>query len=282
MVRTNFSFGLNAIQKRTILLSGLGGFLEFYDFVVYALMANYLAKLFFPTHEQMISLLATFATFSIGYLIRPLGGIIFGHFGDKIGRKKVFMLSVLLMAGSTFLIGLLPSYQNAGIIAPILLIFLRMMQGFSVGGEIPGAITYISETAPRLKGLACGIIFFFIINGITLGSIVAGLLSSQLGNQGILNGGWRLPFLFGGALGVLSYFLRKNFHESPIFQAIHTKTVAFPLLQAIRYERKNMVFGALITGVSAVIVALLFLFTPTYLTQLLHYPSNETMWINAI
>lgn len=160
----------NKLQKRVIFYCGCGGLLEFYDFIIYALLAPVLAALFFHTDNTITALLATFTTFAVGYLVRPIGGIIFGHFGDRYGRKKVFLMTIVLMACATFAIGLVPSYQHIGITATILVVILRVLQGISIGGEIPGAITYLSESMPQQRGVVTAIIFFFLINGITLGS----------------------------------------------------------------------------------------------------------------
>ncbi len=135
--------------SRVIIFSSLGGVLEFYDFIIYALLASYLAHNFFPTHDTRLSLLLTLATFAIGYIVRPLGGIIFGHQGDRHGRKKPFTLTVIMMAISTLLIGFLPTYQQVGLIAPVALIILRILQGFSVGGEIPGGSPTWLSSLPR-------------------------------------------------------------------------------------------------------------------------------------
>ncbi len=134
--------------RKLVAVTSVGGFLELYDFSIYAIMANHIADHFFPADDPSISLLLTFATFTVGYFGRPLGGIVFGHFGDRHGRRKTFATTVLLMAISTALIGVLPDYSQIGILAPVLLVMLRVLQGFSLGGELPGAITYISEAVP--------------------------------------------------------------------------------------------------------------------------------------
>jgi len=169
-------------QRKLLLLSSLGGILEFYDFIIFALFASYISNAFFPTSDELASLMITFATFAIGYLVRPLGGILFGHFGDRVGRKSTFTVSIFLMAIATLGMGLIPTYNAIGISAPIIIIIgisapiiiiiLRIVQGISIGGEIPGAITYISESFSHYKGLACGIIFSALLLGIVLGSVV--------------------------------------------------------------------------------------------------------------
>ena len=136
---------LKPAQKRLLILSSLGGVLEFYDFIIFALLAKYIAYNYFPSQNDTVSLIETFATFALGYLARPFGGILFGHFGDKRGRKKTFTASILLMALATFGIAFVPSYHDIGIAAPITITLLRLIQGLSIGGEIPGAIAYVSE-----------------------------------------------------------------------------------------------------------------------------------------
>lgn len=155
---------LKPSERKIIFLASLGGALEFYDFVIYVIFAPIISQIFFPETDKLASLMSVYAVFAIGYLIRPLGGIAFSHFGDKYGRKKTFIFSVLLMAVPTVLIGVLPTYQHIGIFSSILLIFLRLLQGLSIGGEIPGALTFTCEHVnPRSRALACGVIFLVLI-----------------------------------------------------------------------------------------------------------------------
>ena len=137
-------------------ISSVGGGLEMYDFVIYAFFAPIIGKLFFPTGNNLVELLSAFAVFAIGYLMRPIGALVFGHFGDTVGRKKALTITILLMATATFLIGCLPTYQHIGVAASILLILLRLLQGFAVGGDLPGAITFVAEhVSPLRRGLHC-------------------------------------------------------------------------------------------------------------------------------
>ncbi len=265
-------------QKKLIFLSSIGGLLEFYDFIIYALFAGYLAQNFFPLHNHVTSLIFTFATFAIGYLIRPLGGVIFGHFGDKSGRKTTFTITVFMMAISTFLIGVLPTYHQVGILAPILLILMRMGQGFSVGGEVPGAITYLSETAEKHKGFACGIIFCALVSGIVLGLAVNTLLNAVFTQADIIDWAWRLPFFLGGILGTTSYFLRRRFYESPLFKSIQDDLSHFPMVESFQSYFHPLAKGFFLVAMGSSITTLLFLFTPSYLTKVLHYSASEVTW----
>lgn len=266
--------------KRIVFLASLGGLLEFYDFVIYALFASIIAQIFFPMSNTLSSLLLTFVTFSIGYLVRPVGGIFFGHIGDKYGRKKTFTATIFIMATSTFLIGFLPSYQQIGIAAPILLLVLRLLQGFSLGGEIPGAITYLSEWMPEKKGLICGFIFCALLNGIVLGSLIHSTLLQSLTPSDILSWGWRLPFILGGLLGIISYLLRKQFYESPAFQS--QVKIKFPLKEIIKNHFPTFISGSLFVAVGASMITLFFLFTPSFLTSLLNYPAATVVDSNTI
>lgn len=265
-------------QRKLLILSSLGGILEFYDFIIFALFANYLANAFFPITDEFASLLITFATFAIGYLVRPLGGIIFGHFGDKKGRKATFTISILIMALATLGIGLMPSYATIGLAAPILIVSLRILQGFSIGGEIPGAITYVSESFPQHKGLACGFIFCALTFGIVLGCLVHGSMASLLSDHQMQTFGFRVPFLLGGIFGLLSYLLRKDLQESSQFLAIEQSIEKFPLLSVFKEQFIHAITGAFMAALCAVIVTSLFLFIPAYLTQILHLPANAFIW----
>lgn len=261
--------------QKALFLSGLGGLLEFYDFIIFALFASYISHHFFPSDNQVISLMQTFVAFSIGYLVRPLGGFIFGHFGDKYGRKKSFVFSIFLMALSTLTVGLLPTYEQVGISATIAILGCRILQGFSVGGEIPGAITYIAEIWQERKAFACSIIFFFLINGIVLGELIHSLLLAVLTEQQMLAYGWRIPFILGGVFGLFSYCLRKSFQETPEFAAVKASQHQLPLAQLFKEKKLATLQGAVLVALGASLITLLFLFTPSYLTNVLHYSAHS-------
>ncbi|WP_419419386.1 MFS transporter [Legionella sp. D16C41] len=265
-------------QKKLLFVSSLGGVLEFYDFIIYALFASYLSEAFFPTVHPLVSLMITFATFAIGYVVRPLGGIIFGHFGDRLGRKSMFVLSILLMAIATLGIGCIPSYNQIGLSAPILVLACRILQGLSIGGEIPGAITYVSESIPEQRGLACGIIFCALTLGIVIGSVMHAVIVSTLTNDQIHTYGFRLPFIIGGIMGLFSYKLRLKLKESAQFQAIESHLEKFPVLTVIKEQGRNTLSGMLITALCAAIITALFLFIPSYFTQILNLPATSYIW----
>ena len=157
---------LSRSDWRLIMLASLGGALEFYDFVVYSQFAQYIGRNFFPNTDAMVSLIVSFSVFAVGYFARPLGGIFFSHIGDRIGRRRVLIITILAMSAATAGIGLLPTYAQWGITASVLLVLLRIIQGFCLGGELPGAIAYVVETAPRRSGFSVGIVFFCVNTGV--------------------------------------------------------------------------------------------------------------------
>ena len=265
-------------QRKLLILSSLGGVLEFYDFIIFALFAAYIANAFFPSSNELAGLMITFATFAIGYLVRPLGGVVFGHFGDRIGRKVTFTISILMMAFATLSIGLIPPYSMIGMSAPAIIITLRIIQGLSVGGEIPGAITYVSESFTDQKGLACGIIFCALLMGIVLGSTVYASIVTLLPEDHMQSYGWRIPFIVGGIFGLFSFFLRRGLHETSQFVAIEKTVEKFPIITVFKQQFITVVAGSFITAMCAVIVTCLFLFTPAYFTKVLHLPTNAYVW----
>src|SRR2546430_8950344 len=157
---------LSAAGWRIVLLASLGGTLEFYDFVVFGIFAKDIADAFFPSTSPIVSLMASFAAFAAGYLARPIGGIVLSHYGDRYGRRRVFLWSVFVMSGATIGMGLVPSYAQWGIAASALMVALRLLQGFCLGGELPGALTYVVETAPGIAPFVCGVVFACVTMGV--------------------------------------------------------------------------------------------------------------------
>lgn len=273
----------NSDQKKLIFLSSLGGMLEFYDFIIFIVFAKIIGALFFPMTDPTASLMLTFGVFALGYIVRPLGGFLFGHFGDRLGRKRTFIASIFLMAIPTCLMGLLPTHETLGITASVLLIILRLLQGLSVSGELPGAIIFVAESVPKqYRGAACGIIFFAINMGLLLGSLVGSLLSSALSEAELMAWGWRIPFLLGGLLGVVSYYLRKKLNETPLFQSLMQQQPKIPAMVLLTEHPKKLFQGVGIAALGATLFTLCFLYLPTYLSNTFGFPLKQLLTLNSI
>lgn len=285
MPQTN---SLTASQKKVIIISSLGGALEFYDFIVYAFAAEILAKLFFPVNDPLWSLMLAFAAMAISYLVRPLGGIIFSHFGDTRGRKQVFLISIILMAVPTMLIGFLPTYASIGLIAPVLLVSLRILQGLAVGGEIPGTLTFVLEHVSfKHRGFACACIFASINFGLLLGQAVVVFLQTLLTDTQYSAWGWRIGFYLGGLLGVVGVYVRTQLSETPAFLAYKKASGTpppFPLKTLFAHHFPALLQSTLIALLLSVQVSLVFVFLPSYINtaQLSSYPASTIHLLNGI
>ncbi len=203
---------------KVIAASSAGTLIEWYDFFVYGALATIIAGHFFPKDNPTAGLLLTLATFATGFVVRPFGAIVFGHLGDLVGRKYTFLLTLLLMGGATFAIGLLPDYENIGITAPIALVLLRLVQGLALGGEYGGAATYVAEHTPKdRRGFYTSFIQITATGGLLLSIGVILGIRGTLGVEAFNEWGWRLPFLFSILLVGLSYYIRLRMEESPLF-----------------------------------------------------------------
>ncbi len=257
--------------------------LECYDFIIYIFLAPILEKVFFADQSGYIATLKTLAIFSIGYLLRPLGGIIFSHLGDRHGRKVTFLLTVLFMAVPSFAIGLLPTANAIGNFAPFMLLIFRMMQGLAFGGEIPAAITFVFEhSLPNKRGLSLGILFVGTNLGLLLGSFTTSTLSTLLSPDQLITYGWRIPFLLGGMFGILSIFLRRQLQETAAFASLAQKDIArIPFIVLLQRSRKEIFAGMFLVALGAIAI-FLYLYWPQYLHQYLHYDFTTLMYINTI
>jgi MHS family proline/betaine transporter-like MFS transporter len=192
---------------------------EWFDYGVYAYTAVYIGDTFFPSENQTASTLGSLLVFAVSFLIRPVGGLVWGPLGDRIGRQRVLATTIILMAGATFLVGLLPGYVTLGIFAPILLILLRMVQGFSTGGEYGGAATFMAEYAPdRKRGRFGSFLEFGTLAGFTLGATLALITTLAVGEDNMADWGWRLPFLVAAPLGLIGLYLRSKLEDTPVFR----------------------------------------------------------------
>jgi MFS family permease len=264
---------LSRRDLRTLMLAALGGALEFYDFIIFVFFTTVIAKLFFPADmPAWLSQLQTFGIFAAGYLARPLGGIVMAHFGDRVGRKRMFMLSVLLMAVPTLLMGLLPTHASIGIAAPLLLLLLRVLQGAAVGGEVPGAWVFVSEHVPDSRmGFACGTLTSGLTFGILLGSLVAAAVNTTWTSDEILAWAWRLPFILGGLFGMLAVWLRGYLEETPVFEEMRRRrelVEGLPLKVVLQGHGGAVIRSMLITWMLTAGIVVVILMTPTLVQSL--------------
>lgn len=251
--------------RKVIAASAIGNFVEWFDFAVYGFLAVTIAALFFPQGDPALALLQTFAVFAVSFALRPLGGIVFGILGDRIGRKRVLSITVLLMAGATTLIGLLPTYASIGLIAPLLLALARCLQGFSAGGEYAGACAFVMEHAPTEQKARYG--SFVPVSTFAAFACAAGLvfgLGLWLDDTQMQAWGWRVPFLIAAPLGLIGLYMRLRLDESPAFQALAAQ--AHPEHSPLRETLRE--HGATVLCLSAFIsaTALSFYMFTTYLT----------------
>ncbi|AYM62907.1 MHS family MFS transporter [Agrobacterium fabrum] len=273
---------LNSQDFRTLGLSALGGALEFYDFIIFVFFATVIGHLFFPPEmPDWLVMIQTFGIFAAGYLVRPLGGIVLAHYGDRYGRKRVFAFSILLMALSTLGMALMPTYATIGVAAPILLIILRMLQGAAIGGEVPGAWTFVAEHVPfRRVGLACGFLTSGLSFGIMLGSLIAFAINSLFTPEDVAGYAWRIPFLLGGVFGLIAVYLRRWLEETPIFMEMKKSkslTDKLPLGLVLKHHRRGVIISALLTWVLSAAIVVTTLMTATFLQKLYGYTPTQAL-----
>ena len=274
-------------DHRTLSLAALGGALEIYDFIIFVFFALTLSQLFFPPEmPEWLRLLQSFGIFVTGYLARPLGGILMAHFADHLGRKRVFSLSILMMALPCLLIGLMPTYADIGYAAPLILLGLRILQGAAVGGEVPSAWTFVAEHAPLgRRGYALGFLQAGLTFGYLLGALTATLLAQLFTPQEILDYAWRYPFLLGGVFGIIGVWLRRWLSETPVFLALRERRkqpVAFPLRQVLAEHRRALIPAAVLTCVLTSAVVVLVVITPTVMQQRFGMSAGYTFALSSV
>jgi MFS family permease len=273
---------LTSQDFRTLGLAALGGALEFYDFIIFVFFATVIGHLFFPPDmPDWLVLIQTFGIFAAGYLVRPLGGIVMAHFGDLFGRKKVFAFSILLMALSTLGMAVMPTYATIGVLAPILLVLMRILQGAAIGGEVPGAWTFVAEHVPfRHVGFACGFLCSGLTLGILLGSLIATIINSVFAPETIADWAWRIPFFLGGIFGLLAVWLRRWLRETPIFTEMkQSRALApeLPLKTVLRDHMHGVIVSALLTWILSAGIVVTTLMTATFLQRLYGYTAQESL-----
>jgi len=272
---------------KTLGLAALGGALEIYDFIIFVFFALTLSQLFFPPEmPEWLRLLQSFGIFVTGYLARPLGGILMAHFADRLGRKKVFSLSILMMALPCLLIGIMPTYAQIGYFAPLLLLVLRVLQGAAVGGEVPSAWVFVAEHAPAgHRGYALGFLQAGLTFGYLIGALTATFLAQAFTPAEILDYAWRYPFLLGGVFGVIGVWLRRWLSETPVFMAMQAKrdaAVELPLRTVLREHRLAILPAMILTCVLTSAVVVFVVITPTMMQKTFGMTASHTFALSAL
>ncbi|MFZ2314470.1 MAG: MFS transporter [Gammaproteobacteria bacterium] len=270
---------------KAIFVCGLGSALEWYDFSLFGVLAPIIAGVFFPSGNQWTSLLLVFVTFASGFVMRPIGAIYFGRMGDKFGRKAALAATIILMAFSTSLIGLIPSYASIGFLSPLLVVSMRLIQGFSASGEYPNAISLMTELSPDAKrGYYGSFSVFGVVAGIFLSSLVVFLLTQGFSKVVIDAWAWRIPFLISAPLGLLGFYLRFKMNESPVFLALkkNNELAVSPILDAIQSQFKQTLIVFCLFAFSTVGFYTVFIYINAYLTHLQAIPLKVLSLINVI
>lgn len=273
------------IRKRVLLSASIGNMLELYDFALYGYFAPIFAGLFFPSTDKTLSVAITFAVFAVGFIMRPLGAILFGYFGDRVGRKKALSVSILLMAIPTTLIGLLPTYAQIGIAAGVLLLCCRLLQGLATGGEFTGSIIYIAEHVPEnRRGLYGGWAMSSTFTGFLIGSGISAIFTLIIPADALHAWGWRIPFLLGFILGIIGLYLRLRMPETPNFIAMQAaKQIATnPLSAAVKEGLKPMLFILGLNFLPAASYYMSFVYLSSYFVLYLKFPLHIALTVNTI
>jgi len=272
---------------RTLGLTALGGSLELFDFVVFVFFVPVLSQVFFPPDiPHWLAQLQTFVVFAVGFFARPFGGVLFAHFGDRTGRKRTFTFTVTLIACATFGIACLPTYAQIGILAPLILALLRLLQGAAVGGEVAGGYLFGAEHVPdSRRGTACGLVAAGMTCGVLAGVAVAAVIHHTLSDADIRAWGWRLPFLLGGTFGLLTLYMRRHLHETPVFRALEAEralAVALPLGEVLRAHPRAILLSVLTFWTFIAHFVVLGLMGPSLLQGLFQIPAAQALNIGSL
>lgn len=272
-------------MKKVLLAGAVGNGLEWYDYALYAYMVTTISKLFFPAGNEAVHLLATLGIFAVGFVARPFGGILFGMVGDRFGRRTALVAAIFLMAFPTGCIGLLPTYEQVGILAPLLLILLRIMQGLSLGGAFSGTVIFLVEhSPPARRGLVGSTSLASLALGFLLGSLVVMLMQVSLSEAQFESWGWRIPFLLGVPIGFIGLYIRNHTEESPVYEeAKKNDTLSkTPMRDVLRNEWKPVLqtIGIYITvTMPFYLVSAYFI---TFTEKILGRSKTEALWLNAM
>lgn len=274
--------------KKAVVATALGNAMEWFDFGIYSYLAVIMGKVFFPEMTGSIQLIYTFATFSIAFLVRPFGGLFFGRLGDRLGRKKVLTITLVMMAVSTLCIGLIPSYASIGITASVLLLLARLVQGFSTGGEYSGAMTFIAESTPdKRRGFMASGLEVGTLVGYIAGSGLVTLLSYLLGPDRMLAWGWRIPFFIAAPIGLVGLYLRNHLEETPAFEAMEKAArdegrQKVPFRELLKVQWRVVLLCIVMVCSFNVVDYMVLSYMPSHLTAVLGYGETEGLLLILI
>ncbi|MBT1094423.1 MFS transporter [Streptomyces sp. Tu102] len=292
--RTDITVTDEAAVKRAVKAAALGNAMEWFDFGIYSYLAVTIGHVFFPSGNETVQLLSSFATFAVSFLVRPIGGMVFGPMGDRIGRKKVLALTMIMMAIGTCAIGLIPSYAAIGFWAPVLLILFRLVQGFSTGGEYGGASTFIAEYAPdKRRGFYGSFLELGTLAGYVGAAGLVTLMTSLLGSGGMESWGWRVPFLVAGPLGLVGLYLRLRLDETPAFRKLEDEsfhrasdaasavetTAKGDLAKIFRDYWPTLILCICLVGAYNIADYMLLSYMPTYLSDEMGYSETHGLLV---
>lgn len=278
------------VAKKAVVGTAMGNAMEWFDFGIYSYLVAIISKVFYSGIDESYQLIFGFGTFAVAFLVRPIGGVVFGRLGDKLGRKKILAITLIMMAVATLSIGFIPSYESIGIWAPILLLVARLVQGFSTGGEYSGAMTFIAESAPdkRRSFMASGLEVGTLV-GYIAGSGVVTLLSYILGDQAMLDWGWRIPFFIAGPIGFIGLYLRNHLEESPAFakmeeqkEEAEAESSSVSLKEMLIYHRKPLIIAIVLVFFYNVIDYTILTYMPSHLSDVLGYGNTKGLLLILI
>jgi MHS family proline/betaine transporter-like MFS transporter len=271
--------------KKAVTAGAIGNFVEWYDYSVYGFFATVIASQFFPSDDPVASLLATFAVFAVAFFMRPVGAFVFGHYGDTVGRRNTLAAAIILMGIATLTIGVLPSYAQIGVLAPILLVGARLLQGFSAGGEWSGSAAFMVEYAPEnRRGLYGSWQQFSIVAGLLVGSGMGALLGAVLSEDALNAWGWRIPFILGMVVALVGLYLRLRIEDTPAFRIIEEKeeVTEAPVKESFTAHGGESITAIGFTVAWTVAYYILLTYMPTYVSQTLGLPLTQALLSNAI
>ncbi|WP_144837219.1 MFS transporter [Kocuria rosea] len=266
-------------RRRVISASFIGNFVEWFDYAIYGYLAATIAVVFFPESDPQTALLATFALFAISFFVRPLGGFVWGHIGDKLGRRTALSLSILIMSVATFCIALIPGYATIGVFAPVLLLVVRIVQGFSAAGEYAGASAFLVEYAPaNRRGLYAAVVPASTAAGLLFGSLFVAGLTAVLSDDQLNTWGWRIPFLLAAPMGLIGRYIRTKLEDTPVFQELaeEDEVIQAPVRDMFRNHWATLLRACGAVLLNAVGFYILLSYMPTYLSEEVGFGKTES------